>query len=77
MTDPNRTFHRVATPVDPETDYFGPRYSMAFFNQPCTDCEIQGPLKKYSKVTGAEFTRNAMNRNFAALRAKRAEIAAV
>ena len=44
---------------------------MAFFNQPCTDCEIQGPLKKYPMVTGEEFTRAAMNRNFAALKAKR------
>lgn len=56
------TFHRVKTPMDPEVDYFGPRYSMAFFNQPCTDCTIQGPLKKYPMVTGEEFTRNAMNR---------------
>jgi isopenicillin N synthase-like dioxygenase len=65
------TFHRVKTPSDPETDYFGPRYSIAFFNQPCTDCEIQGPLRKYPMVTGEEFTRAAMNRNFAALKAKR------
>lgn len=65
------TFHRVMTPTDPEVDYYGPRYSMAFFNQPCTDCTIQGPLKKYPMVTGAEFTKNAMNRNFAALKAKR------
>ena len=31
---------------------------------------IQGPQKKYAAVTGAEFTRAAMNRNFAALQAK-------
>jgi len=65
------TFHRVKTPSDPEVDYYGPRYSMAFFNQPCTDVEIQGPLKKYPMVTGREFTQAAMNRNFAALKAKR------
>jgi isopenicillin N synthase-like dioxygenase len=65
------TFHRVKTPSDPEVDYYGPRYSMAFFNQPCTDAEIQGPLKKYPMVTGREFTQAAMNRNFAALKAKR------
>ena len=28
------TFHRVKTPVDREKDYFGERYSLAFFNQP-------------------------------------------
>jgi len=65
------TFHRVKTPSDPEADYFGPRYSMAFFNQPCSDVEIQGPLKKYPMVTGKQFTDAAMNRNFAALKAKR------
>ena len=66
------TFHRVKTPEDPSVDYFGPRYSMAYFNQPNTDCEIQGPLKKYPVVTGAQFTQNAMKRNFAALEAKKA-----
>jgi len=71
------TFHRVKTPQDPEVDYFGPRYSMAFFNQPCTDAQIQGPLKKYPIVTGREFTQAAMNRNFAALKTKKAELASV
>jgi isopenicillin N synthase-like dioxygenase len=64
------TFHRVKTPQDPERDYFGSRYSIAFFNQPCSDCEIQGPGRKYPMVTGEEFTRAAMGRNFAALKAK-------
>ena len=68
------TFHRVKAPTDPEKDYFGPRYSIAFFNQPCVDCEIQGPLRKYPKVTGAEFTKAAMERNFAALKAKKEEL---
>ncbi|KAI1376532.1 Clavaminate synthase-like protein [Hypoxylon crocopeplum] len=63
------TFHRVKTPTDPATDYYGPRYSMAYFNQPNTDCEIQGPLKKYPKVTGSEFTKAAMKRNYDALQA--------
>jgi len=49
---------------------------MAYFNQPCTDVEIQGPLKKYPKVTAAEFTKRAMNRNFAALKAKQAALEA-
>ncbi|OCK75736.1 iron/ascorbate family oxidoreductase [Lepidopterella palustris CBS 459.81] len=65
------TFHRVRAPMDPQTDYYGPRYSIAFFNQPCSSCTIQGPLKKYPAVTGEEFTRSAMNRNFAALKAKK------
>ncbi|CAM6108449.1 unnamed protein product [Calypogeia fissa] len=64
------TLHRVKTPSDPEVDYFGPRYSIGYFNQPCMDCKIQGPMKKYSVVTGEEFTRSAMNREFAALKAK-------
>lgn len=71
------TFHRVKTPCDPEVDYYGPRYSMAFFNQPCTDACIQGPLKKYPMITGKEFTERAMQRNFAALKAKREAMEAV
>ena len=65
------TFHRVKAPTDPGIDYYGPRFSMAYFNQPCTDCLIQGPRKKYPEVTGEQFTRNAMARNFAALQAKK------
>ncbi|KAI1411933.1 Clavaminate synthase-like protein [Hypoxylon sp. FL1857] len=65
------TFHRVKTPTDPAVDYYGPRYSMAYFNQPNTDCEIQGPLKKYPMVTGSEFTKAAMKRNYDALEAKK------
>src|SRR3569833_277979 len=64
------TIHRVKTPTDPATDYFGDRYSIAFFNQPNADCKVQGPLMKYPMVTGAEFTRQAMDRNFAALQQK-------
>lgn len=66
------TFHRVKTPTDPAVDYFGPRYSLAFFNQPNTDCEIQGPLKKYPMITGQQFNEAAMRRNYAALAAKKA-----
>ncbi len=61
------TIHRVKTPTDRAVDYFGDRYSIAFFNQPHSDCVIQGPLKKYPVVTGREFTKQAMRRNFAAL----------
>ncbi|KAL7625282.1 hypothetical protein AAE478_004498 [Parahypoxylon ruwenzoriense] len=70
------TFHRVKTPTDPAVDYYGPRYSIAYFNQPCTDCEIQGPLKKYPAVTGSQFTEAAMKRNFAALEATKKKAAA-
>ncbi|KAL4902891.1 hypothetical protein BDW74DRAFT_186557 [Aspergillus multicolor] len=63
------TFHRVKAPED-DGDYFGDRYSIAFFNQPCKDAVIQGPGKKYPVVTGEEFNRNAMQRNFRALQEK-------
>jgi isopenicillin N synthase-like dioxygenase len=69
------TFHRVKTPTDPAVDYYGPRFSLAFFNQPATDCEIQGPMKKYPMVTGKQFTEAAMQRNFAALSVTRAKLA--
>ncbi|KAL3477336.1 hypothetical protein BJX99DRAFT_226399 [Aspergillus californicus] len=63
------TFHRVKAPQEPG-DFYGDRYSIAFFNQPCKDAQIQGPRKKYPLVTGEEFNANAMKRNFAALQAK-------
>ncbi|KAF9891599.1 hypothetical protein FE257_003610 [Aspergillus nanangensis] len=63
------TFHRVKAPSQPG-DYFGDRYSIAFFNQPCKDSLIQGPRKKYPLVTGEEFNTQAMKRNFAALQTK-------
>jgi isopenicillin N synthase-like dioxygenase len=66
------TFHRVKAPMEPG-DYYGERYSIAYFNQPRKSAEIQGPEKKYPLVTGEEFTRNAMQRNFTALLAKTAQ----
>ena len=63
------TFHRVKATCEPD-DYYGERYSIAFFNQPCKDAKIQGPLKKYPVVTGEEFTRNAMSRNYQAIQEK-------
>ncbi|KNG47731.1 DNA cross-link repair protein pso2/snm1 [Stemphylium lycopersici] len=63
------TFHRVKAPCEPD-DFYGERYSIAFFNQPCKDAKIQGPLKKYPMVTGEEFTRNAMSRNYQAIQEK-------
>lgn len=66
------TFHRVKAPSEPG-DYYGERYSIAFFNQPRKSARIQGPLKKYPEVTGEEFTRNAMQRNYqATLKAREA-----
>jgi isopenicillin N synthase-like dioxygenase len=62
-------FHRVKTPSE-QDDYFGDRYSIAYFNQPCKDTLILGPLKKYPVVTGEEFIANAVRRNFAALQEK-------
>lgn len=60
------TFHRVKAPTE-ANDYYGERYSIAFFNQPCHDALIQGPKKKYPPVTGAEFTRNAMRMYYSKL----------
>jgi len=69
------TLHRVKTPNDPAVDYYGDRFSLAFFNQPNSDCKIQGPLKKYPMVTGTEFTQAAMRRNFAVLEQKKVTMA--
>lgn len=63
------TYHRVKAPCE-EDDYFGERYSIAFFNQPAKDAIIQGPNHKYPAVTGEEFTRAAMTRNFGILKEK-------
>ncbi|ROW16606.1 hypothetical protein VPNG_01449 [Cytospora leucostoma] len=61
------TFHRVKAPCEPG-DYYGERYSIAFFNQPSKDTLIQGPNKKYPEITGRQFIANAMNTHFAALK---------
>lgn len=63
------TYHRVKAPCE-DGDYFGERYSIAFFNQPVKDAIIQGPKKKYPEVTGEQFTRAAMDKYYATLRAK-------
>lgn len=63
------TFHRVKAPSEPG-DYYGDRYSIAYFNQPCKDALIQGPKKKYPMLTGEQFNTRAMQRNFAALQEK-------
>lgn len=44
--------------------------SIGFFNQARKDAVIQGPLKHYAPITGAEFIAQAMKRNYdAALKA--------
>lgn len=58
--------------MDPALDNFGPRYSLAYFNQPNADCHVQGPLKKYPMVRGSEFIQAALRRNFAALEGQKA-----
>jgi isopenicillin N synthase-like dioxygenase len=63
------TYHRVKAPCE-EGDYFGERYSIAFFNQPVKDAIIQGPQKKYPAVTGEEFNRTAMAKYYGALKDK-------
>lgn len=55
------TFHRVRLPKQGEPK--GPRYSIAFFNQARSDIVIQGPGKKYPPITGAEFIKQALERN--------------
>lgn len=62
--------HRLKTPADQTVDFYGDRYSLAFYNQPNSDCVIQGLQRKYPRITGDEFTRLAMERNFAELEAK-------
>lgn len=69
------TFHRVKAPSEPG-DHFGDRYSIAYFNQPCKDALIQGPLKKYPMLTGARFIESSIKRNFAALQEKLKMVAA-
>lgn len=59
------TFHRVKAPCEPG-DFYGERYSIAFFNQPSKDTLIQGPRKKYPEITGRQFIANAMKANFTA-----------
>jgi hypothetical protein len=63
------TFHRVRAPRPGE--YKGPRYSIAFFNQVNKSSVIAGPGGKYPPVTGEEFMKAAMKRNYDALEALR------
>lgn len=61
------TLHRVKAPSEPG-DFYGERFSIAFFSQPSKDTTIQGPKKKYPEITGRQFIANAMETHFAALK---------
>ncbi|ORY77562.1 hypothetical protein BCR35DRAFT_292142 [Leucosporidium creatinivorum] len=60
------TFHRVTAPSLKRGDYMGDRYSIGFFNQARKSANMQGPLKSYPPITGAEFIAQAMQRNYQA-----------
>ena len=45
---------------------------MAYFNQARASTRIVGASGKYETLTGAEFLKKAVERNFAALAARRA-----
>ncbi|KAM0753913.1 putative oxidoreductase [Meredithblackwellia eburnea MCA 4105] len=66
------TFHRVTCPRPGE--YQGDRYSIGFFQQSRKSASLQGPLKAYPPITGAEFIAQAMKRNYdAALKSAKLE----
>ncbi|GAA5900996.1 hypothetical protein JCM6882_005997 [Rhodosporidiobolus microsporus] len=58
------TFHRVRCPRPSENQ--SARYSIGYFAQSLKNAVIQGPQKKYPKITGAEFLAQAMKRNYEA-----------
>ena len=70
------TFHRVRAPPRSSPEAAKPRYSIAYFNQASESTVIQGPLGKYPPLTGREFLVQSIERNFAALRARKAAEAA-
>ncbi|KAM0752585.1 iron/ascorbate family oxidoreductase [Meredithblackwellia eburnea MCA 4105] len=65
-------FHRVVARPGKQPA----RYSIAYFNQAMRNFIIEGPLKKYEPATAEEYITRAMKRNFAALQAKQAAVAA-
>ena len=56
-------FHRVRA-----QSTVNDRYSIAYFNQASKDTLIKGPLGKYPPMTGGEYIRRAMDRNYTALK---------
>ncbi|KAI1636753.1 oxoglutarate/iron-dependent oxygenase [Biscogniauxia mediterranea] len=63
------TLHRVKTPCEPG-DYYGERFSLAFFNQPIADTVVRGPRGKYAPITGGEFIKRALAAHYTALHEK-------
>ncbi|ARU56437.1 oxidoreductase [Oleiphilus messinensis] len=57
------TLHRVRMPRADE--YQGARYSMAYFCQANKDIIIQGPEKKYAKISAEDYLLQRINANFA------------
>lgn len=55
------TFHRRKAPCEPG-DYFGDRYSIGYFDQPCKDSLFQEPSKKHLMVTVAQGSSVYRNR---------------
>ena len=55
-------FHRVKSPEPDE--YQGARYSLAFFCQANAHVIIEGPNKKYSPITAADYLKQRISANF-------------
>jgi isopenicillin N synthase-like dioxygenase len=71
-------FHRVRAPKVGE--YQGPRYSIAYFNQANKSAVIQGVSRYTEPITAGDFIKQAMERNYSALKElkeKQAKAAAV
>ncbi|KAI5923832.1 oxoglutarate/iron-dependent oxygenase [Camillea tinctor] len=64
------TLHRVKTPCGDPGDYYGERFSLAFFNQPIGNTVVRGPRGKYAPLTGGEFIKRAIDAHFTALQEK-------
>ena len=57
------TFHRVRPPIEGE---FGPRYSLAWFNQPIRGTPIIDKKGRYEECSAEGFILDAMRRNYEA-----------
>lgn len=60
-------YHRVRAPKVGE--YQGPRYSIAYFNQANKSAIIQGVSRYTEPITAGDFIKQAMERNYSALKA--------
>ncbi|CDS12219.1 hypothetical protein LRAMOSA04414 [Lichtheimia ramosa] len=64
-------FHRVRAPKVGE--YQGPRYSIAYFNQANKSAVIQGRTRYLEPITAGDFIKQAMERNYNALKELKAK----